>query len=277
MVIHNQSYSMQELGQRKNQEDSIFPKLSDKPQESSLYILCDGMGGHERGEVASGCVCEAMGDYFEKSAGMPSEGNFDAEDFKKVLTAAYDALDALDDGSEKKMGTTLAFLKFHEGGAFLAHIGDSRIYHIRPSENKILHVTRDHSLVNELIDIGELTPEEAVTSPQKNIITKAMQPNQEKRCAAECFNISDIEPDDYFFLCSDGVLEGLADNQLCNILCMKNTSDKDKLGILKKVTRENKDNHSAHLIRVISVDEKSQNSHWLRRMFLFKNPKDYKQ
>lgn len=243
--------SLQEIGQRANQEDTLFPASPGRTDPEGLFILCDGMGGHEAGEVASQTVCEAMSRYI--AAHPREDGLFDENDFRAALDAAYDALDARDAGGEKKMGTTLTFVRFHSGGCFLAHIGDSRIYHIRPSENKVLFVTRDHSLVNDLVSLGELTPEEARTSKQKNIITRAMQPNQEHRMRADWKNITDVRPGDYFYMCSDGMLEQSGERELLNILSMDRTDD-EKITILKGATAGNRDNHSAHLIRVVSVN-----------------------
>ena len=245
------AYSIHELGQRSNQEDSIYPPYSEKPSNGSLFILCDGMGGHAAGEVASQAVCDAMSEYIEEHP--REDGIFDEEDFKAALSSAYDALDARDNGDEKKMGTTLTFAKFHEGGCFTAHIGDSRIYHIRPSEKRILHVTRDHSLVNKLIDLGEMTVEEAKSSRQKNVITRAMQPNQERSKADYC-NLTDLKAGDYLYMCSDGMLEEMEDRELVNILSLSQPDSK-KIGIIKGATKDNKDNHSALLIRILPLKE----------------------
>ena len=242
------AYSIHELGQRSNQEDSIYPPYSEKPSNGSLFILCDGMGGHAAGEVASQAVCDAMSKYIEEH---PREDDlFDEEDFKAALSTAYDTLDARDTGDEKKMGTTLTFVRFHGGGCFTAHIGDSRIYHIRPSEKQVLHVTRDHSLVNDLVELGEMTQEEAKVSRQKNVITRAMQPHQECRSKADCSNLTDILPGDYIYMCSDGMLEQMEDRELVNILSLPQ-SDFKKIGILKGATKDNRDNHSAHLIHIL--------------------------
>ena len=255
MRIQVTARSIFEVGQRSNQEDYLYPVLSDQPLTGDLFILCDGMGGHEKGEVASQTVCETMSAYIEQH--RREDGFFDEEDFRKALSAAYDALDAKDTSTEKKMGTTLTFLKFHEGGCFVAHIGDSRIYQIRPATKSILLKTVDHSLVNDLVKLGEMTPEQALTSSQKNIITRAMQPHQERRAQADCTNLTDLQVGDYFYMCSDGMLEISEDSEIVNILSM-NRSDADKIEILKGATRENRDNHSAHLIRIVSVDTSSE-------------------
>ncbi len=252
MKIGNKTLSLHELGQRANQEDSIWPDISSKASVSDFYILCDGMGGHESGEVASQTVCEAMSKYV--GSHEHEDGSFGEEDFQAALDAAYDALDVKDNGAVKKMGTTLTFVKFHRNGCFVAHIGDSRIYQIRPSEKRIVFVTKDHSLVNDLIALGELSPEVAKTSKQKNVITRAMQPNQERRTKADWVNLTDIKTGDYLYMCSDGMLENAEDQEIVNIISMK-CPDSRKIEILKGVTKDNKDNHSAHLIRITTTGE----------------------
>lgn len=247
MKIKTSYLSLQEMGQRTNQEDSIYPALGQQIKNNDLFILCDGMGGHDCGEVASQTVCQAMSSYI---LAHPDT------DFESALDAAYDALDAKDNDAEKKMGTTLTFVKFDDGQCLVAHIGDSRVYQIRPSEKRIVYVTRDHSLVNDLIACGELTPEEAKHSSQKNVITRAMQPHQERRTKADVAILTDIQAGDYFYMCSDGMLEISEDEDIINVLSMDKT-DEQKLSILRGVTRDNKDNHSAHLIHVISANSPS--------------------
>lgn len=244
------AYAIHELGKRSNQEDSLYPPASEKAFHGRLFILCDGMGGHAAGEVASQAVCDAMSRYVETHP--REDGLFEERDFRAALDAAYDALDRLDTGDEKKMGTTLTFACFHEGGCFTAHIGDSRIYHIRPSEGRILHVTRDHSLVNDLVELGEMTPEEARSSRQKNVITRAMQPNLEHPSQADCVQLTDLKSGDYIYMCSDGMLEEMEDRELVNILSLPQP-DARKVRILKEATKENRDNHSAWLIRIESA------------------------
>ena len=251
MIIKTRLHSIHEIGQRANQEDSIWPDQAAGESSRDLFILCDGMGGHEAGEVASQAVCAAMSEYVNENH-IP-ETPFTGQDFQYALNAAYKALDAKDNGADKKMGTTLTFVKFHVDGCFVAHIGDSRVYHIRPSEKRILFVSRDHSLINDLMDLGEMTPEEAKTSRQKNIITRAMQPLQEHPATADCRNLTDIRTGDYIYMCSDGMLEKMEDTELVQILSQP-VPDGEKVGRLVEATRENRDNHSAHLIRIVSVE-----------------------
>lgn len=252
------AYNLQELGQRENQEDSLFPALGKSTPDDRLFVLCDGMGGHEKGEVASATVCEAISSTI-LSAWNPNEALSD-ELFRQALCAAYEALDAKDNGEERKMGTTLTFLCLHANGATVAHIGDSRVYQLRPASKKsparIAFRTQDHSLVNDLVKIGEITEEEAKHHPQKNVITRAMQPCQEHRAKADIAHLTDIQPGDYFYMCSDGMLEEASDENILNIITKPNVTDEEKLEMLRKVTEENKDNHTAHLIHIDKVEGK---------------------
>lgn len=256
MKFKIKAYNLQELGQRTNQEDSLFPALGRSTSDDRLFVLCDGMGGHEKGEVASATVCETLSRVI-LSAWHPGEVLSD-ELFLQALSAAYDALDAKDNGEERKMGTTLTFLCLHAGGATVAHIGDSRIYQLRPASKnspaRIVFRTQDHSLVNDLVKIGEITEEEAKHHPQKNVITRAMQPCQEHRAKADIAHLTDILPGDYFYMCSDGMLEEASDENILNIITKPNATDEQKLEMLRNVTEENKDNHTAHLIHIDGVE-----------------------
>lgn len=249
-------YNLQELGQRENQEDSLFPCLDCQTAQDRLYILCDGMGGHEKGEVASATVCETMSQTI-LSHWNPDEP-LSEELLQQAIEEAYNALDAKDNDAAKKMGTTMTLVCFHADGVTVAHIGDSRIYQLRPAKKKepaeIVWRTRDHSLVEDLIKIGEITEDEAKNHPQKNVITRAMQPCQERRSKADIQHLTDIQPGDYFYMCSDGMLEQTTDENLLFIITNPKATDEEKIEMLRKVTEENKDNHTAHLIHVDKVE-----------------------
>lgn len=245
-----QPQAMYQIGKRSNQEDAIFPKLGNATENDRLFIVCDGMGGHESGEVASNSVCQSISSYLQDV----NPDTFSTEDFKKALESAYDNLDALDKDSDnpRKMGTTLTFLYLGNNSVIIAHIGDSRVYQLRRHKKgtvSIVHRTEDHSLVNDLIKAEIITEEEAKTHPRRNVITRAIQPNLE-RCKATIFETKDVKNDDYFFLCSDGVLESIDDRILIRIL-ESNASNEDKIEEIKKRCSENsKDNNSAYLIQV---------------------------
>lgn len=267
MKFKLKAYSIQEFGQRKDaqgnphQEDSIYPLYGKQTDADRLFILCDGMGGHDAGEVASATVCEAMSQ--SVNASVPnSEALFTDDMLLKAVNDAFHALDQKDSGATKKMGTTMTFLKLHAGGATIAHMGDSRVYHIRPSKDadstQILFMTEDHSLVNDLVKIGELTPEEARVSPQKNIITRAMQPHMERQPKADIHHVTDIKPGDYFYLCSDGMLEEMEDANIRFNFSDMNGNDENKVQVLTNATIDNRDNHTALIIHILDVEGEAE-------------------
>lgn len=243
-----QPQAIWELGQRNNQEDSIFPAFGEATDDDRLFILCDGMGGHEHGEVASQTVCKAMSDTLLSL----SKQSFTDDDLLDALQTAYCQLDCLDNSHLRKMGTTLCLLYFHQGGLTAAHIGDSRIYHIRPKENRILYQSRDHSLVYDLYQAGEISYEEMRTSLQKNIITRAIQPGEENRVRPAIVHIADIQPGDFFYICSDGMLEQMDNDELCRLLSTDGSDEKKRMQLIA-ATSDNKDNHSAYLIHIKEV------------------------
>lgn len=243
-----QPLSINELGKRENQEDALWRK--DATTEDRLFIVCDGMGGHEKGEVASQTFSESLGKWFDENV-IPSTVLTD-EQLQAAIEYAYEELDKKDDvDSPKKMGTTLTLLYIHARGITAAHIGDSRIYHFRPSEG-ILYQSRDHSLVFELYQSGEISFEEMATHPQKNVITKAVTPGEDNRTRPDIIHITDIQPDDYFYMCSDGMLEQMDNDALMNLFASTDSDEKKRLQLIA-ATADNADNHTAWLIHVKSV------------------------
>ncbi|MBQ8657137.1 MAG: serine/threonine-protein phosphatase [Prevotella sp.] len=250
-----QPQAIHQIGRRPNQEDSIYPVLNTASVKDFLFILCDGMGGHECGEVASGTVIQTMSSYI-KSRFTPGEALPDSL-LEEAIDAAYKALDEKDNQEGKKMGTTLTFLCFHRGGCTVAHIGDSRIYHVRPGKREILYRSRDHSLIYDLFEVGELTKDELKTAKNKNVITRVIMANQERPSKADIVHITDIEDGDYFYLCSDGMLEQMEDKQLLDIFGY-GIPDEKKRDMLIAETVDSNDNHSAYIIRIDSVEHEEQ-------------------
>ena len=249
-----------EIGAKDNQEDYLWPNPQKTNERQRIFILCDGMGGQDSGEIASETAATSIGVYL--TSHRPKDGYVSEGLLNEALSYAYDELDKKDNPlSQRKMGTTMACIVVHRGGVLAAHIGDSRIYHIRPSlanvENGlsgIVYQSADHSLVNDLIRAGELTEEEARNFTQKNVITRAMQPNLERRYKAEIYNIDDIQDGDFFFICCDGVLEQLSNEKLGSIMAEESLSDADKIAAIKSICDgKTKDNYSCWLIPVNEV------------------------
>ena len=234
--------SIHEIGQRENQEDSIIQ------WNNRLFVLCDGMGGHEKGEVASQTVCQSLATWFDNNLKHES---FSDDQLREAIEYAYTELDKYADGNPRQMGTTLTLLYIGSKGITAAHMGDSRVYHIRP-EAGVLYQSRDHSLVFDLFQAGEITYEQMATFPQKNIVTRAMTPGEDNRMHPDIIHITDIQPNDYFYMCSDGMMEKMTNNELLTLFSA-DMDDKMKVGQLKMATNQNFDNHTAWIIHIKDV------------------------
>lgn len=237
-----------ELGHRSNQEDSVYPNIGNATIDNRLFILCDGMGGHENGEIASRLVCEVLSEDIHK---LWDRGVFKDDILQHALVQVGRRIDQYDSDSFRKMGTTMTLLCLHQNGATMAHIGDSRIYHIRPSEHRILYKSRDHSVAFDLFLAGEIGIDELDTY-KKNLITRAIMPGQDGKYNVDIVHTTDIEPGDYFILCSDGMLEQMKDQQLLTMF-QSGLPDVQIREQLISQTIDNRDNHSAIFFQIKSV------------------------
>lgn len=248
--------SIHEIGQRTNQEDAIAQ------WDNRLFVLCDGMGGHEKGEVASQTVCQSLVRWFKENVKGES---FNDDQLYAAIEYAYLELDKFDDDSYRKMGTTLTLLYIHSKGIIAVHMGDSRIYHIRPGIG-LLYQSRDHSLVFDLFQSGEITYKEMDNFAQKNIVTRAMTPGKDNRMRPDLIHITDIQPGDYFYMCTDGMLEQTSNEELVALLS-SGKADEEKLQQLISKTSNNQDNHSAWLLHVKDVVRGEKDNQFVNEEF----------
>ena len=170
-----------------------------------------------------------------------------------ALGRAYKALNSKMDERSHDMATTMAVVCVHGGGILAAHIGDSRIYHMRPGVG-ILYRSEDHSLVNTLVHTGNITPEEALEHPQGNIITRSMgyAPSDSQVSPASAIQLTDIMDGDYIFICTDGVSRVIGDDEIVEILSGTG-SDGDKLSAIARLCLDSSDNNTAILVPIGSV------------------------
>ena len=251
-----------QIGRKDQQEDAVWPLFSEVSSNNPCIVLCDGVGGSEHGEIASQTSSKVIGEYLTKI--LKDNHAVSDADLHEAVNLAYDELEKIDteasDEGAVSMATTLTCVCIHNDGILAAHMGDSRIYHVRPGQG-LLYQSADHSLVNTLLQAGEITLEEAKNFPRKNVITKAIQPHGKKRFKAEVQHLTDIQTEDYIFLCCDGVLEQLTNERLVEILSMK-CSDKEKLVLLEaESTDKTKDNYTAYLIPIDKVSGVSTIEH----------------
>jgi len=242
--------SINHIGGRSNNEDSIYPLIGNANKNDKLFLVCDGVGGNEKGEVASRMTCDSFAEYFDRNPTGASDKAYIA----KALEHAEANIDKYitENPQAKGMGTTLTLLHLHSKGATIAHVGDSRVYQFRDGHDE--YVTSDHSMVNDLLKAGVINEEQAKDHPRKNVISRAVQGASVKATKADVVTITDIRPGDYFFLCSDGILENISDFEIAQIL-LQDIGNKDKMDqINKQCEIAPNDNFSAYLVPVESVE-----------------------
>ncbi len=238
-----------QIGQRANQEDARYPDTDRPSDKQRCFIVCDGVGGLDKGEVASSTVAKAMGEYIDR---YDLSREFTVTDLAYALNAGYDALDRVNRGASLGMATTLTLLVAHAAGVMVAHIGDSRIYQLRPGVGVVFR-TYDHSLVNVLVRNGVISPEDAVNHPKSNVITRCMGgANPGDRAEATTMNITDVLPGDVFLLCSDGVLHEITDADLASMVDSGMTVEQMSATLAER-TAGSTDNNTAFLVPVQSV------------------------
>lgn len=179
--------------------------------DSRLFLVADGMGGHAAGEIASQIAASTVD---EVVAG--SDSGLSIEDLLRLAVEKANArvYETQRLKSEYRgMGSTLTALKFHEGRYYIAQVGDSRAYLLR--EQKLIQLTRDHSLVWPLYESGILTKDEISRHPQKNLITRSI--GTHPQVEPEIQSGSAI-PEDIYLLCSDGLTDVLLDRDIQQIL-----------------------------------------------------------
>lgn len=189
-------------------EDAVYTSTGD---DWGLVAVADGMGGHAAGEIASEAALEAFAEFVEPR--LADGAHNIAGVLTSGVTAANDRLQAMieEDQSLSGMGTTLVAAVIEDGVATLVNVGDSRAYH--QTDDAIEQVTVDQSLVQKLVEQGEITPEEADSHPQRNVVSQALGTTES------------VDPDTYrqpinkrLLLCSDGLPEEVSERSIYEII-----------------------------------------------------------
>jgi protein phosphatase len=238
---------------RDHNEDAIACE-----ENIALAILADGMGGHRGGEMASAITVSTILEFLcEKSKNLNTTESDEENGYSTESMAVHEAITLANknvhDSSEanaqyRGMGTTVVVVQFYDNRFTVAHVGDSRLYRLRDGE--LEQITRDHSLMQELIDRGFYTPEQARNSLNKNLVTRAV--------GIDAHVQIDIQEDialvnDIYLLCSDGVSDMIEDEVIKSVL-IENSNDLEKAAAeIIRLANESggKDNISALLAKPI--------------------------
>jgi protein phosphatase len=222
-----------------------------------LFVLADGMGGYNAGEVASGMATSLISDGLQEAwnprdverMGRDEAKSLSERLIKEQIARANSAIFTTSQNNPEcaGMGTTLVVTLFYDNFLTVAHIGDSRLYRLRGESME--QVTRDHSLLQEQLDSGLITPEEAKLSQNKNLVTRALgiDPTVEPEV-----HVYETQPDDIFLLCSDGLSDMVEDEEIRLTLITLKTNPSLTVQQLVQAANDNggRDNISAMLIRI---------------------------
>lgn len=205
---------MSDIGKcRKNNEDAYYISAGEDPAEN-LYLVADGMGGCNAGEVASSSAIEAFLAHFWKE--MKHATNEDMLDMMTGAMAAANKEVYTKSNSAREfaeMGTTIVAAAVREDKVYVAHVGDSRAYLFRKRE--MIPLTTDHSYVMELVKMGNISKEEAATHPKRNVITRAIGI---RNTVETDTSIHPLKKNDILVLCTDGLCGMLKDEEMAKIL-----------------------------------------------------------
>ena len=193
---------------RKENQDAYDIRLVDN---YTAAVVCDGMGGTNGGRLASTTAVET----FQKKLGSTIEQGMSAVQLQQLLSYTVsltnDALHkiAQEDEAYQYMGTTLVTALACDAYAVIANVGDSRAYHI--TQDGIFQISHDHSMVEQMVERGELTPEQAKHHPNRNFITRALGPDES--VDADCFYV-EWKQGDFILLCTDGLVNTVSDQEI---------------------------------------------------------------
>jgi protein phosphatase len=197
-----EQYAVSDTGrQRRANEDSLLAR-------APLFVVADGMGGAQAGEVASKIAV----DHFDPGVGETSRPELALAGLARAANARIHELSHATP-EQAGMGTTLTAIYVGEQDVAIAHVGDSRAYCLRDGE--LVRLTDDHSLVDELMRQGRLTPEEAVEHPQRSVITRALGPEDTVEVDTRSFR---ARGGDVYLLCSDGLTTMLAEQEISELV-----------------------------------------------------------
>ena len=206
-----QIWGMTDVGLvRKENQDAYL--VRERTQSGhTVCVVCDGMGGAAGGQLASKIATETFVSELEKvlNPEMTPEQLIAASSYAAAL--ANQAIQAAAEEKEEYegMGTTLVAAVSCEGGVIVINVGDSRAYHV--TENGITRITKDHSLVERMVELGNITAEEARRHPNRNLITRALGCDADANCDGyTCF----MAAGDYLLLCTDGLVGTVTDQEM---------------------------------------------------------------
>ncbi|MBS6953237.1 MAG: Stp1/IreP family PP2C-type Ser/Thr phosphatase [Enterocloster asparagiformis] len=225
-----ESYALTDVGRvRAMNQDYIYASPEPVGTLPNLFLVADGMGGHRAGDYASRYMVENLVIYLNKHRGNGVVGQL-KNAIDQVNRGLYQ--ESLSQEEFYGMGCTLVAGVVEDNTLYVANVGDSRLYLIHG--NLIHQVTRDHSYVEEMVAMGQMERDSAAYNRQKNIITRAMGISE--AVDTDFFEV-DLEPGDYFLLCSDGLTNMVEDRDICRIVSGPGTMREKASALIAEANR----------------------------------------
>ena len=218
--------------------------------DRGIFVVADGMGGHAAGEVASEMAVGIVADELRSLRGLSDEQV--AERMRSSIRTANGAIfqRTLTEHDKRGMGTTVTALTLFETRFLIGQVGDSRAYLLRDA--RLSQLTKDHSYVQEQVDAGYLTPEQARTHPYSNVITRCVGANSD---VMPDIYVGSVKPRDVFLLASDGLTGMLEDYQLAELLSPDRMPQDEVDTLIAEANRHGGlDNITAIIVRIDSVE-----------------------
>jgi PPM family protein phosphatase len=239
-LVHYSAAAVSDRGRKRPTNEDAFGYSI----EQGVFLLCDGMGGAAAGEVASSLAVDEMMRVLSDRAPEVQIASFIEEAVNLTNQVIYSR--AQSNSKLSGMGTTLVALVAEERRIQVLNIGDSRCYRLRAGNME--QITQDHSLVDEQVRLGRMSMAEAVTSPLRNIITRAL--GTQSRVTPDIFDL-EAEPGDLFLLCSDGLTRELSDAGIESILANGHALDEKCIELVNAANQAGgADNITCVLVRV---------------------------
>ncbi|MDR2182923.1 MAG: Stp1/IreP family PP2C-type Ser/Thr phosphatase [Clostridiales bacterium] len=201
---------------RASNEDAFYVNNEGPAPLANLFVVADGMGGHNAGDVASRKAIFAFCEYIAAHNYFIYTEQYLADALLYANGHVHD--EACHNPAMAGMGTTFSTVTTDSDNLYFAHVGDSRIYAI--TDNGIMQLTRDHSLVAEMAERGMITPEEALHHPEKNVITRAVGTDAHVNVDKGFYPLANVK---YVLMCSDGLTNMVSDAEIFDVLKAENS------------------------------------------------------
>ncbi|NIP30446.1 MAG: Stp1/IreP family PP2C-type Ser/Thr phosphatase [Candidatus Dadabacteria bacterium] len=247
------TYSLSDIGKiRERNEDSFLEKTitSQYEKKGVLLVVADGMGGHKAGDVAS----KTLVSIFDNCSNQAEQTNYQSFLEDLILQANQKIIDLANSNLDYNgMGTTCTAMVIADDKSYIGHVGDSRAYLVR--KNEVKQLTKDHTVAEQMHQMGMITKEQAINSPRRNMLLKAVGIHHD-------LEVDILEPisilnEDIFILCSDGLIEYVDEDEIMSLATLYEPQKACEIMVSTANKRGGKDNIT---VQITKINNKTNNN-----------------